>query len=248
MKLFRRPERDPEPSWHLQSTARTHIGHVRSVNEDRMLDCTDHQLWAVADGMGGHSRGDRAATIVVRALAGLADETSAISSRSITSALNAANDAIFALGSPGETCGSTIAGLHVAGGLATLFWVGDSRVYRLRRGNLELLTHDHSYVQELTDAGVITAREARAHPQANVITRAVGIGPTLEIDYTVSDLAEGDMFLLCSDGLSSMVEDRLIGQLLDADIATAAARLVEQALRAGGNDNISLILLRAARQ
>lgn len=243
MSWFARAADQRLPQWRLQSAARTHIGKVRTVNEDRILDCPDQRLWAVADGMGGHSRGDRAATGVVRALASLT--THAITSRAIGTALNAANDEILAHSLQGETCGSTVAGLHIDCGLCTLFWAGDSRIYRLRRGRLQLLSHDHSYVQQLTDAGLLSPDEARRHPQANVITRAVGISPHLEIDYAVCELLDDDKFLLCSDGLSSMIEDKRIGTLMQPDIRAAAEGLVNCALKAGGTDNISLVLVHA---
>lgn len=243
MNWFARMAGHSLPRWQLHSVARTHIGKIRAVNEDRVLDCPEHRLWAVADGMGGHSRGDRAATLVVRALASLTSDE--ITSRMIGTALAAANEEILGQLVQGETCGSTVAGLYIDCGLCTLFWAGDSRIYRLRRDRLELLSHDHSYVQQLADAGVITADQARAHPQANVITRAVGIGPDLDIDYAVCELVDGDRFLLCSDGLSSMIEERRITALLKADIRSAADGLVEAALQAGGTDNISLILIEA---
>lgn len=243
MMWFARASPERLPEWRLQSAARTHIGKVRTVNEDRILDCPEERLWAVADGMGGHSRGDRAATGVVRALASLT--SNAITSAAIGSALNAANVEILAHSLQGETCGSTVAGLHIDAGLCTLFWAGDSRIYRLRRKRLQLLSHDHSYVQQLTDAGLITPDQARSHPQANVITRAVGIGPHLEIDYAVCELMDGDIFLLCSDGLSSMVDDERIARLMQGDLRTAAEGLVESALQVGGTDNISLILVHA---
>lgn len=246
MMPFSRAKRDAGAGVQLRSAARTHIGHVRTVNEDRILDCPAHQLWAIADGMGGHSQGDRAATVVVRALACLADDAQPITSGSIGTALSSANKTIWDLGNA-QTCGSTIAGLHIAGTLCTIFWAGDSRIYRLRGGRLQRLTRDHSHVQQLTDAGLITAAQARNHPQANVITRAVGVSPVLEVDYEFSELIEDDMFLLCSDGLSSLVEDNLLEQLIEPDIAHASTRLLDQALRAGGTDNISLILVHSAR-
>lgn len=243
MIWFARAPGERLPEWRLQSAARTHIGKVRTVNEDRILDCPEQRLWAVADGMGGHSRGDRAATGVVRALASLTSEV--ITSRAIGQALNAANDEILAHSLQGETCGSTVAGLHIESGLCTLFWAGDSRIYRLRHKRLQLLSHDHSYVQQLTDAGLISPDDARSHPQANVITRAVGIGPHLEIDYAVCELMDGDIFLLCSDGLSSLIDDKRIAGLMRSDLNATATWLLEAALEAGGTDNISLILVHA---
>ncbi|WP_022681827.1 PP2C family protein-serine/threonine phosphatase [Sphingobium bisphenolivorans] len=241
MRASRARACDPQPA--LRSVAKTHIGRVRSVNEDRILDCPESHIWAVADGMGGHSRGDRAATLVVQALASLTADGRPVSAAAVASALSAANDQILALGRSGETCGSTVAGLYVEQGRCTLFWAGDSRIYRLRRGRLQLLSHDHSYVQQLADAGLLTPGQARGHPHANVITRAIGIGPHPNTDHAVCDLAGGDRLLLCSDGLSSMVDDSAIECILKLDPALASEKLVEAALKAGGTDNISLIIV-----
>ena len=243
MNLSAHQDEPRQPHLYCRSIARTHIGKVRMVNEDRLLDHPDHRLWAVADGMGGHSRGDRAATLVIHALAELAEGGAAIDRYAIDGAIQDANRAILALSEERERCGSTVAGLHAAGGTATLFWAGDSRIYRFRDGGLERLTCDHSYVQQLIDAGLITPAQARSHPQANLITRAVGIDARLELEYASVPIMPGDHFLLCSDGLSSLVEDQEVAKTLSADPETAPGRLIDQALEAGGSDNISLILI-----
>lgn len=230
----------------LRSVARSHIGHVRKINEDRLLNFSEQRLWAVADGMGGHCLGDEAATIVVRGLADLAADTDPITRKSIGTALERANDAILARGrSSGQVCGSTVAGLHIVGTSALIFWAGDSRIYRLRQGSLERLSRDHSVVQELADAGLISERQARDHPQAHVITRAIGVDSDVAIEYCSHSVQAGDLFLLCSDGLSGPLVDGTIQSLLKGPLSDISIHLQHAALQAGGADNISLILVEA---
>lgn len=226
-----------------QSTARSHIGTVRLVNEDRILNATDRLLWAVADGMGGHAMGDVAADIVVEALSELANGDHEISLRTIQASLADANARILGLSEPGRPSGSTVAGLFLTGRRATLFWAGDSRVYRRRSGNLVLLTHDHRLVQEMIDAGVIDVAQARSHPNATVITRAIGACPTLELASRIEDVCEGDTFLICSDGLSDLIESQQLADALSYGGSEAADKLLHLALSAGGTDNISLVII-----
>ncbi|MDX3909612.1 MAG: protein phosphatase 2C domain-containing protein [Sphingobium sp.] len=241
--MFARRVATPVAPSHFQSVARSHIGHVRTVNEDRLLNCPEHGLWAVADGMGGHSLGDQAATIVIRALADLAEGPERIERSAIDRALEMANRSIMAMGSKArQTCGSTVAGLHVTGSQCLIFWAGDSRVYRLRNGHLVRLSRDHSFVQELADAGVLTELQARVHPRAHVITRAVGASAELAVDYAECDMVAGDIFLLCSDGLSGLLDDDAISSTFAADLCATANQLLAKALDAGGTDNVSLIL------
>ena len=225
-----------------QSTARSHIGSVRLVNEDRILNANDRQLWAVADGMGGHAMGDVAADIVVDALAHLAHDDRPISLQAVESTLASANARILDLNKSGRQSGSTVAGLFLVDQRATIFWAGDSRVYRRRDGAVSLLTHDHRLVQEMIDAGVIDAMQARTHPNATVITRAIGACPVLELATRVEEVCAGDVYLICSDGLSDLLERR---QLTDAlsEISAAADKLLHLALSAGGTDNISLVII-----
>lgn len=228
----------------VQSVSRSHIGKVRSVNEDRLLDCPDRNLWAIADGMGGHQLGDRAATIVVRALAQLVGAERPFDGAGIAAALDSANGEIAALArDAGHICGSTVAALHIADRRYTLFWAGDSRVYRLRDRKLQRLTRDHSVVQEMTDAGLITEAQGRNHPQANVITRAVGIERMVQLESATGSVRPGDLFLLCSDGLSALLSDDVLCAMLGTGLDEAAGRLLNAALDSGGRDNISLILV-----
>jgi serine/threonine protein phosphatase PrpC len=248
LSAFRRhrspqPTADYAPPPGLNSVALTHVGRVRRVNEDRVLDCPERGLWAVADGMGGHSAGDVAATIVVRALAGLTSAAAPISADTIEAALQQANRAIGATDTGSGVSGSTIAGLHIDRDTFHVFWAGDSRVYRYRDGVLTQLSHDHSLVQELVDAQALPAESAASHPRANVITRALGVGPVVELECRTGTLQHGDRFLLCSDGLSGQLSDASMSDLLTSPIDEAARALVEAALAAGGHDNLSVVLV-----
>lgn len=237
------PRSQPSPPLLVRSTARTHVGAVRTVNEDRVLDCPEYQLWAVADGMGGHSHGDAAAAIVVKSLAALA-QLQRVDQNRIAEVLHNANQQIYiSTKANGRTSGTTVAGLHLYDGHALIFWAGDSRIYRLREEVLTRLTRDHSLVQDLVDAGFLTDEQARSHPQANVITRALGVQSSAEVEFATVSLASGDLFLVCSDGLSGLVDDAAMGALLVSSPANAVDDLIQAALSAGGTDNISAIVI-----
>lgn len=225
-----------------RSLARSHIGSVRPINEDRVLNLSDRGLWAVADGMGGHAMGDIAAQAVVTTLTEFAARD--LSADRLAAAVAEANRRVVELGrEANRQCGSTVAGVWLRGSDATVFWAGDSRVYRHREGRATLLTHDHRVVQDLVDAGIIDAAAARYHPRAAVITRAVGAGPVLELATRVERAVPGDTFLICSDGLSDLVDDTLVEAALAIGDEGVADRLLEAALSAGGTDNISFVLV-----
>jgi serine/threonine protein phosphatase PrpC len=231
--------------FHYTSVARTHVGHRRQINEDRVLDCPERGIWAIADGMGGHRGGDVAAEIVIGALREATDlMASPACPQSVEAALQRANQRILdhAL-SAGGVIGSTVVVLHVVDDRACLFWVGDSRGYRIRTHRLEQLTRDHSLVQELVDAGAITPEAAVSHPQANVVTRALGVDAELAVEQLAFRISPGDMLLLCSDGLSrSLADDVAAGP--DAALAD---QLLEDALHRDGSDNISFVVVRAEK-
>ena len=231
-------------SWTLNSTARTHIGLVRAVNEDRLLNRADRGLFAIADGMGGHSRGDVAADAVIHALSRLANNPDLVTADSLCSTMAEANQLVYGLDPRGGgQSGSTVAGLYIAGGQAILFWAGDSRICRLRQGKLHVLTRDHRVVQDMIDAGVLTEQSARDHPRASVITRAVGAQPGLSLAVRHDIPEDGDTYLLCSDGLSDLVDLALIARSLEQPHDRAADALLDAAILAGGRDNISLIVV-----
>ncbi len=232
--LFRRPK--PVPSPVIRSTSRTHVGRVRSVNEDRLLDAPDRALWVVADGMGGHRAGDVAADALIACLEARGSLPDAAS---LDAALVEANGAIRE--QTGGQGGTTVVALQIIGTTATLSWAGDSRAYLIRDGALRLLTHDHSVVQQLIDAGVITPEQALHHPHANVITNALGTSTEVQIDTSAIELMSGDRILLCSDGLSRSLSERDVSG--DCALDPLADRLLTNALQRDGHDNISLILV-----
>ena len=208
--------------------SKTHVGMVRTVNEDALLT-TGPELFALADGMGGYAAGETA-------------------SREALPVLQQANKHIRQMAQSEvqyHDMGTTLVAVYLAAdGKAYAVNVGDSRLYTWSAGTLQQVTRDHSYVAELLANGEITAQEAFKHPQKNIILRAVGAEDELEVDCFTLELTADTKLLLCSDGLSDMVDDRQISEILQAhQTAEAAEVLLEAALDNGGRDNISLILI-----
>ena len=232
---------------HFQSVSRSHPGRFRSVNEDRVLDRPEAGLWAVADGMGGHRDGDIAATRLVETLASLEPDASGYS-RLMEAAQRVArlNAELFEMRRIAGPIGSTLVLLLVHEAHYACIWAGDSRAYRLRDGQLTAITRDHSLVQELVETGMISDGERRRHPIAHVITRAVGADLKLKLDHRFAPIAAGDVFLLCSDGLTACLEDgHIAGAVTPRDLTGSAERLLSAALDHGAPDNISFVLIRA---
>ena len=229
--------KSPEAPRDVGSVSRSHVGRIRKVNEDRVLDRPDLALWAVADGMGGHSAGDVAAETAIAELERWGE-------RRETPRLNAAMLRAHArvLAVTGGKGGTTLVAMAVAGGEAHICWAGDSRAYLIRAGRLRQLTRDHSLVQQLLDAGLIDASAARTHPQANVVTSALGTGIAPLIESITIPIAPGDRVLLCSDGVSrSLRDDEVAG---DVALPVLADGLIAAALDRDGSDNASLVLVR----
>lgn len=233
-----------------RSASGTHEGARRSHNEDRILEKTDQSLWAVADGMGGHAAGDRASAMVVEAL----EEVSTGGHLSevvdqVMRQLGQANDRIrdYAVTEQGGSMmGTTVVVLAGGHRHCACVWAGDSRLYRLRDGDLEQLCRDHSEVQRMVEQGVIREEEAEEHPGANVITRAVGAAPELLIDTRVFDVRAGDRYLLCSDGLYNEVgREDIASGLGQGEVEEAARILLAQALDMGARDNVSVVVVEA---
>lgn len=228
--------------------AATSVGHVRKVNEDSLL--VNPPLFAVADGMGGHGSGDLASSLAIDAIKAAA-RLRPLSEDGVLAALDGANRAIVTYeGAHGM--GTTITGLALVetpgGDRLMVFNVGDSRVYRLSGGDLVQVTTDHSEVQELVEAGVITRAEARVHPRRNIVTRALGTIPPSRADRWLLPAVAGDRYMACSDGLYSEVPDETIAVLLAAsDPQGAAEALVAAAEAAGGHDNITVIVIDVVR-
>lgn len=235
-----------DPSLRFQDGSRTDRGSVRTTNEDACLARGDTGLWAVADGMGGHARGRWASTQIMAALRGVAlpaDFDGAVAKT--REALHRANTTISrATAREGRIIGSTVAALVVRGRRFAALWVGDSRVYRLRNNELSLLTTDHSQVEQMVAAGLLSREEADVHPMNHVLSRAVGVGDQLTLDVRVGDVLPADVFLLCSDGLTRTVPDHEIGLLLSRGLPSrAASALVDLALRREVADNVTVVVV-----
>lgn len=242
----------------LDFALKTDPGQVRPLNEDAVGADPDAGLFILADGLGGYNAGEIASTMAVSTL--LAELPCALESarragaafdpaRVLRERLIAMNAAIFraALNSSAfEGMATTIVIAWLLGERLWIAHAGDSRAYRLRGNQLEQLTRDHSFSQELLDAGMVTEEEARLLPAKNLVTRA--LGASAEIDPEVHDYAleAGDLLLLCSDGLTEMINAAEIGGLLaatDGNVHESARRLVELANEAGGRDNVSVVLV-----
>lgn len=228
----------------------THIGNVRSVNEDSILSLPEQRIWLVSDGMGGHESGDFASQTVAATVASVAVGLApAEAMHALRDALLASHDIIRAETARrnGAIIGATVVALLVANNHFVAFWVGDSRLYRFRDGGIELLTSDHSLAGDLVRAGAMSWRDAEGHPHANAITRAVGVGEVLELDKIRGDIRRGDRFLLCSDGLTKYADfDDLRAIVTGTPLEILCARLIQTALDGGGADNISVVVVDAA--
>jgi serine/threonine protein phosphatase PrpC len=244
----------------LRFALKSHPGKVRPLNEDAVGADPNIGLFVLADGLGGYNAGEVAATMAVSSLLsslGAALETAHRSedgsfdpARALRDALVAMNDEIFRAALHSTMYEGMATTAVVAWFLGGRLWVahaGDSRLYRYRSGALQQITRDHSFSQELLDAGMISEEEARVLPAKNLVTRAVGASPTLDPEVHDYDLQGGDIILMCSDGLTEMINNAQIGALVggdENDIAHAARRLVDSANEAGGRDNCSVILVR----
>ncbi len=235
----------------LRAAARTDVGRRRRTNEDRFGSDPSLGLFLVADGMGGHTAGQVASKIAIDAMQGaLRTETGGASLiERLRSAVALANETIFraAVAQPELAgMGTTLVALLVQGGRAAVAHVGDSRVYRVRGGRIRQLTDDHSLVGELQRRGEISADAAREHPHRHVLTRALGVRTVAEPDFGELTLEAGDVFLLCSDGLTHQVRDDELAKAVtgEPDLDAVCDRLVALANSRGGDDNITVLLVR----
>jgi serine/threonine-protein phosphatase Stp1 len=241
-------ERSAMSAGRFHSSAATHSGAVRDHNEDRFVNRPDLGLWAVADGAGGHQAGDVASTIVADALravpAGLgsAELLAEVRLRLDRAHRRLQEEAMRRGGT--DILASTVVVLVARGEHYACLWAGDSRAYLWRAGMLTQVSHDHSFVQELVDAGAITPVEALNHPRANVITRALGAqSEVVSLDKTTDRLRSGDRFLLCSDGVSkTLAEEEIARVMADADPASAT-QMVTAALEGQSDDNITAVVI-----
>jgi PPM family protein phosphatase len=245
--------------------ALTDVGRKRKGNEDSLFVNPEQNLFVVADGMGGHAAGEVASRVAVDAINefvcltgddeeitwpyGL-DETISYDGNRLKTAIRYANRKVMDATkekSEYEGMATTVAAVLVDGDSANLGHVGDSRIYLLRNAQITQLTTDHSWVNEQIVSGVISADQARSHPLRNVVTRALGGKTDLQVDMKVHPLEAGDILLLCSDGLTTMMADEDIAKVVseaDGDVEKAARALVAGANAKGGEDNITVVILK----
>lgn len=231
----------------VRYSARTHVGLKRPVNEDAVLALPDQQIWIVSDGMGGHEAGDYASRLITDLVATIDPDLSpAERLKALRETLESAHAIIreTAASRGGSTIGATVVSLMLTDGYFVGLWAGDSRLYRLRDGEIEMLSHDHSVVAGLVDTGQMSWDEAEQHPQSNAITRAIGVGEAPGLDKVRGETRAGDRFLLCSDGLTKYATFGMLRRILqEVPIETVGDKLLQLALDGGGADNISAIVV-----
>jgi serine/threonine-protein phosphatase Stp1 len=231
----------------IRFSAITHVGRVRKINEDSILALPDLRVWVVSDGVGGHAAGDFASQTVVDAISVLPrDLAPGDLMRALRAAILRAHDIIRseAQARQVDLIGATVVALMVSDGHFLCFWAGDSRLYRFRGGEIEMLSTDHSIVADYVTSGQMSWDEADLLPHANQITRAVGVGETLDLDKIRGEALPGDRFLICSDGLTKYASFAVLKRMVPrAPIETVADSLLQLALESGGGDNISIIVV-----
>jgi PPM family protein phosphatase len=245
---------------HWSSYGLTHRGLLRRRNEDALLVRPEARIYAVADGMGGHAAGNVASSLAVEVIDGIFSRPPSprigapALARRLISAFDAANRAILERAAADPACagmGTTLTLLSplMSAPECMIGHVGDSRAYRLRDDELLRITRDHTWVQQQVDAGMLTRHQARHHPMSSVLQRVLGTPAEGPADTMLVDARPGDLFLLCSDGLTNMLEEEDLGALLlrhaSVGIERLAQELVEAANMRGGHDNITVVLLAA---
>jgi len=250
---------------HAKASGLSDVGVIRSHNEDCFDIDPKNQVFVVADGMGGHSHGEIASRIAVDAIRDFVERTTDNDAtlpfemdpqlgrhgNRLRAAIHVAHDRVLRAIRQDASLhgmGTTVVGLLLDGQSAAIAHVGDSRAYRLRNGKLELLTQDHTWVNEQVVAGFLSEEQARAHPLKNVVTRALGGEAEVEIDVHEWPAETGDVFLLCSDGLTTMLtDDDILSRLQSAGrLEEACSRLVRDANARGGYDNVSVVLVQVS--
>jgi protein phosphatase len=258
----------------IAADGKSDIGKVRQANQDAFAVDTDQHIYVVADGMGGHSGGEvaswKAVETLLAVLRGAAGHPADLpaparpagggqagagggqagvrqSDEPLIRAIEAANEHVFRLASEDRRLhgmGTTLVALQVTGPAAVIGSVGDSRVYLWRDHQLRQVTHDHSLVNEYVRLGTLSAEEASTHPLKHIISRAIGVHPTVEVDHFTIPLKPGDLFLLCSDGLTNMLDQEEIAAALtaaDTEPSTVCAECITRANAKGGLDNITVV-------
>jgi protein phosphatase len=249
----------------LEAYGQTDVGRRRKLNEDSILVDEKAGLFAVCDGMGGHNAGEVASSMAVETLQGFIEKSQqekeitwpygldvnlSFEGNRLKTAIKLANKKVFKAADSREEytgMGTTAMAALVSGKSVTLGWAGDSRAYLFRGGALKQLSRDDSWVSAAWAEGILTAEEIEKHPLRNVITKAIGAKESLEIDVIEHMLEVGDVVMLCSDGLHSMISDEAILNAVTpfpASLQDAAQKLIDAANEAGGKDNVSVVLLR----
>ena len=240
----------------MKTFSMTHVGQRRETNQDYMYTSETSvgrlpDLFLVADGMGGHAAGDYASRFTVEKIVEYVTESE--ESEPVTvlgEAVRYANEHLLAEANADASkagMGTTIVAAVVVGDKLYTANVGDSRLYVINQERITQITRDHSLVEEMVQSGKLQKEEMRTHPNKNIITRALGTNPEVKADCFEIEVEEGDVLLLCSDGLSNMMEDKTIEAIIKKnpeDMEQAARQLVDEANKAGGKDNISVVLVR----
>lgn len=238
----------------LKTFSKTDIGRKRKLNQDAVYTSEQpvgnlKNLFLVADGMGGHNAGDYASKMTLETMVEhIAGSRETNPAKILEDAIAAANTLVRNMAGQNpelEGMGTTVVAASCEGETLHVANVGDSRLYIIREGKIHQVTRDHSWVEEMVRRGGLGREEARNHPDKNIITRAVGAEDTVKIDFFTVGLEEGDMILMCTDGLTNMLEDEEILNILkiSRDIVEMAEELVRAANEKGGRDNISVILI-----
>lgn len=235
-------------NYRIHAAALTDVGRERSVNEDSMYLDHELELFLVCDGMGGHANGQLASQMAVQCIVETTKSQEAIQSEreQLVHGLESANQRVFAHAGQNPDCrgmGTTAVGIRIDDTRLQVCHVGDSRLYRLRGSGLQLLTRDHSLSNLYADKPELEGRLGPA--TSNVIVRAIGLDPQTAVEHRELAIEEGDLFLLCCDGLNDLVDDARIASILhsDAPLSAMATQLVETANSNGGTDNITVILV-----
>jgi protein phosphatase len=233
---------------HFDTGAATHVGKVRQRNEDSFLIRPEAGIWTVADGMGGHAAGDLASTTVVNALKsiespGSAAELLALCEERMIEANAQLQEVSRARG--GITLGATVAVLLIYETDYACVWSGDSRIYRIRDGEIAQISRDHTEVEELIAEGLLRREEAKTWPRRNVITRAIGVREAPELEMTSGELRPDDAFIICSDGLTGHVEDaEILDHVSRSYSQQACDELIALTLTRGATDNVTVVVVR----
>ena len=236
--------------------AKSDIGKVRELNQDSYYisqETEEPKLYLLADGMGGYKGGEIASKMAIDSakkyihnnFEGIVKEKEEIL-KLIKNAVEYANMVVYEKSKEDkelEGMGTTLEVCLIYNNKAYIGHVGDSRIYRIRKEIIRKLTKDHSYVQQLVEDKKITREEAKTHPKKNMLTKALGCTPYVEPDLRARNFEKGDIFIICSDGLTNMVEEKRIYELVKQDVTVSASKLIEEANAAGGYDNITVIII-----